>query len=94
MKVIKVDSSNDQGADFQPINLEKVFQELKASVKGKDYDGRDKKDKVKEYESLKIIGDSDDSDANLQIEEEVHDEVTNDEEDEPKTCKKGCCLLQ
>ena len=51
MKVIKVDSSNDQGADFQPINLKKVFQELKASVEGKDYRGRDKKDIVKEFES-------------------------------------------
>ena len=55
MKVIKVDSSNDQGADFQTINLRKVFQELKASVEGKDYWGRDKKDIVKKYESLKII---------------------------------------
>ena len=89
MKVIKVDSSNDQGADFQPINLNKVFQELKASVEGKDQNsGKDKKDVVKQYESLKII------------EEVVHDEVTaclevtNDEEDEPKTCKKRCCLLQ
>ena len=50
MKVIKVDSSNDQGADFQPINLNEVFQELKASVKGKD-----KKNIVKQYKSLKII---------------------------------------
>ena len=56
MKVIKVDSSNDQGADFQTINLKKVFQELKASVKG-----RYKKNIVKKYESLKIIDDSDDS---------------------------------
>ena len=57
MKVIKVDSSNDQGADFQPINLTEVFQELKASVEGKEtsYPYRDKKDIVKEYESLKII---------------------------------------
>ena len=61
MKVIKVDSSNDQGADFQPINLTEVFQELKASVEGKDRRGRDKKDIVKDFESLKIIGDSDDS---------------------------------
>ena len=55
MKVIKVDSSNDQGADFQPINLTEVFQELKASVEGKDVVGRDKKDMVKKYKSLKII---------------------------------------
>ena len=56
MKVIKVDSSNDQGADFQPISLKKVFQELKASVEGKkDYRGDDKKDIVEKYESLKII---------------------------------------
>ena len=88
MKVIKVDSSNDQGADFQPINFTEVFQELKASVEGKYWQGRDKKDIVKEYESLQIIDDV------------IHDEVTaclevtNDEEDEPKTCKKGCCLLQ
>ena len=62
MKVIKVDSSNDQGADFQTIKLKEVFQELKASVEGKDQDsGKDKKDIVKKYESLKIIGDSDDS---------------------------------
>ena len=61
MKVIKVDSSNDQGAHFQPINFKEVFQELKASVEGKDEKGRDKKDIVKKYESLKIIGDSDDS---------------------------------
>ena len=55
MKVIKVDSSNDQGADFQPINLNKVFQELKASVEGKDhFSGKDKKDIVKKYESLKL----------------------------------------
>ena len=52
MKVIKV---NDQGADFQPINFKEVFQELKASVEGKDRRGRDKKDIVKEFESLKII---------------------------------------
>ena len=44
MKVIKVDSSNDQGADFQTINLEEVFQELKASVKGQY-------EKVKRFES-------------------------------------------
>ena len=50
MKVIKVDSSNDQGADFQPMNLNKVFQELKASV-----EGQYQKNIVKEYESLKII---------------------------------------
>ena len=65
MKVIKVDSSNDQGADFQPISLKKVFQELKASVEGKCqiFDGkREKKDVVEEFESLKII------------EEVVHDE--------------------
>ena len=49
MKVIKVDSSNDQGADFQPINLKKVFQELKASV-----EGRYKKDMAKKYENLKL----------------------------------------
>ena len=55
MKVIKVDSSNDQGADFQTIKLKEVFQELKASVEGKDSFGRDKKYIVKEYESLKII---------------------------------------
>ena len=61
MKVIKVDSSNDQGAHFQTVNFKEVFQELKASVEGKDRWGRDKKDIVKEYESLKIIGDSDDS---------------------------------
>ena len=88
MKVIKVDSSNDQGADFQTISLKKVFQELKASVEGKDCQGKDKKDIVKKCENLKIIDDV------------VHDEVTtclevtNDEEDEPRTCKKGCCLLQ
>ena len=59
MKVIKVDSSNDQGADFQPINLKEVFQELEASVEGKDQEsGKDKKDIVKEYESLKIIDDT------------------------------------
>ena len=50
MKVIKVDSSNDQGADFQTIKLKEVFQELKASVEGKD-----KKDTVKEFENLKIL---------------------------------------
>ena len=61
MKVIKVDSSNDQGADFQPINLTEVFQELKASVKGKDRRGKYKKDIVKRYESLKIIDDSETS---------------------------------
>ena len=45
MKVIKVDSSNDQGADFQPINLKELFGALKASVEGTDHDsGRDKKD--------------------------------------------------
>ena len=56
MKVIKVDSSNDQGADFQTIKLKEVFQELKASVEGKkDHLGRDKKDIVKKYGSLKII---------------------------------------
>ena len=49
MKVIKVDSSNDQGADFQPINLTEVFQELKASV-----DGEYQKNKVKRFESLKL----------------------------------------
>ena len=53
MKVIKVDSSNDQGADFQPINFKEVFQELKASVEGKDWQGKDKKDIVEEYQSLK-----------------------------------------
>ena len=63
MKVIKVDSSNDQGADFQTIKLKEVFQELKASVEEK------RKVTVEKYESLKII-------------------------DEPKTCKKWCCLLQ
>ena len=62
MKVIKVDSSNDQGADFQPINLKEVFQELKASVEGKkDCWGDDTKDIVKRYESLKIIDDSETS---------------------------------
>ena len=55
MKVIKVDSSNDQGADFQTINFKEMFQELKASVEGKDRWGDDKKDIVKKYESLKII---------------------------------------
>ena len=55
MKVIKVDSSNDQGADFQPMNFKEVFQELKASVEGKDRRGKDKKDIVEEHESLKII---------------------------------------
>ena len=55
MKVIKVDSSNDQGADFQPVNLKEVFPELKASVEGKDDEGKDKKDIVKKYESMKII---------------------------------------
>ena len=55
MKVIKVDSSNDQGADFHPVNLKQVFQELKASVEGKDRRGRDKKDIVKRWESLQII---------------------------------------
>ena len=64
MKVIKVDSSNDQGAHFQTINFKEVFQELKASVEGsaKTYDyekgefiGRDKKDIVERFESLKII---------------------------------------
>ena len=75
MKVIKVDSSNDQGAHFQTVNFKEVFQELKASVEGKKVRwGEDKKDMVKKYESLKIIDDV------------VHDEVTNDEEDEPKTC--------
>ena len=55
MKVIKVDSSNDQGADFQTIKLKEVFQELKASVEGKDgWSGKDKKDRVKELESLQI----------------------------------------
>ena len=59
MKVIKV---NDQGDDFQSIKLNGVFAELKASVEGKkDRWGDDKKDTVKEFESLKIIGDSDDS---------------------------------
>ena len=52
MKVIKVDSSNDQGADFQTIKLKEVFQELKASVKGSR-----KKNIVKRFESLKIIDD-------------------------------------
>ena len=61
MKVIKVDSSNDQGADFQTINLKEVFQELKASVEGKDTWGKDKKDIVKKFESLKIIDDSETS---------------------------------
>ena len=55
MKVIKVDSSNDQGADFQTINLTQVFQELKASVEENDYEGRDKKDIAKQFESLKLI---------------------------------------
>ena len=55
MKVIKVDSSNDQGAHFQPINFKEVFQELKASVEGKDMILGDKKDVVKKFESLKII---------------------------------------
>ena len=32
MKVIKVDSSNDQGADFKAINLEEVLEELKAKM--------------------------------------------------------------
>ena len=60
MKVIKV---NDQGADFQPIDLKEVFQELKASVEGKKegWPYQNKKDGLKKYESLKIIGDSDDS---------------------------------
>ena len=53
MKVIKVDSSNDQGADFQPINLKEVFQELKTSVEG-NY----KKDRVEEFERLHIIDES------------------------------------
>ena len=57
MKVIKVDSSNDQGADFQTIKLKEVFQELKASVEGKYRRGRYKKDTLKKYESLKIIED-------------------------------------
>ena len=58
MKVIKVDSSNDQGADFQTINFREVFRELKASVEGKkDRYGNDKKEIVKKYESLKIIDD-------------------------------------
>ena len=55
MKVIKVDSSNDQGADFQPINFKEVFQELTASVEGKYWQGRDKKYIVKEYESLSYL---------------------------------------
>ena len=59
MKVIKVDSSNDQGADFQPINFKEVFQELKASV-----EGRDKKKIVKQIESFKII-DADDTKTSL-----------------------------
>ena len=50
MKVIKVDSSNDQGADFQTIKLKEVFQELKASV-----EGQYRKDSVKRFESLKLI---------------------------------------
>ena len=49
MKVIKVDSSNDQGADFQTINFKEVFQELKASV-----EGRDNKKIMKKYASLKL----------------------------------------
>ena len=63
MKVIKVDSSNDQGADFQTIKLKEVFQELKASVEGKckismfSDSERDKKDIVNRLESLKIISD-------------------------------------
>ena len=36
MKVIKVDSSNDQGADFQPIDLDEVFEELIASMEETD----------------------------------------------------------
>ena len=49
MKKIKVDSSNDQGADFQPINWKELFEEQKASV-----EGRDNKKMVKKYASLKL----------------------------------------
>ena len=80
MKVIKV---NDQGADFQSIDLKEVFAELKASV-----EERYKKDKVEEFESLKIIDDAVDDEVSTFL------EVTNNEEYEPKTCKKRCCLLQ
>ena len=51
MKVIKVDSSNDQGADFQIIKFKELFQELQASVEGKK--DRYKSYLVKNCESLK-----------------------------------------
>ena len=59
-----------EGAEFQPIDLENVFDELSASVEGSadivtgvvagkpQFETRDKKDIVKKYESLEVINDN------------------------------------
>ena len=67
IKVLKCSGDDDQGVEFQPINLKDVFDELSASVKGSariitgytdkqfQYETRDKKNIVKKYETLKVI---------------------------------------
>ena len=100
MKVIKV---NDQGDDFQPIDLTGVFAELKASVKeilGENI--------VKIHENLKIIQDSN-IEENSYCEENSDREENSDSEEssdskknsdsveeicETSECQKWCCLLQ
>ena len=70
IKVLKC-SGDDQGVEFQPINLKDIFDELSASVEGSariatgvdvigkfQYETRDKKDIVKKYESLEVINDN------------------------------------
>ena len=61
IKVLKCSGDDDQGAEFQDINLKDVFDKLSASVEGcvlkGRLAGRDKKDIVKKYESLEIFGD-------------------------------------
>ena len=62
IKVLKCSGDDDQGAEFQAINLKDVFEELSASVEGcvlaGRLAGRDKKHIVKKYETLEVINDN------------------------------------
>ena len=60
--LIKILKCTGEGAEFKPIDLEDVFDELSSSVEGScemyenyDFLTVDKKDIVKKYETLKII---------------------------------------
>ena len=69
IKVLKCSGDDDQGAEFQTINLKDVIDELSASVVGSarvatgynrndnkwQYETRDKKDILKKYETLEVI---------------------------------------